>query len=91
MAILPFIDTLREEDGLQSLETLVLTDVPCVCHVRAFTNWLLETEQNMSLLPRLSKVKLYYRPERNTKCCLDDPNDERSSEKLARVGIQVNE
>ena len=91
MAILPIIDTLRKEGGLQSLKTLVLTDVFCACPAKKFTTMLLEKEHNPSLLPRLSEVKLYHRSEKFSKQCVGDPGDEHSPQQLARVGIQVYE
>lgn len=91
IAILPIMNMLRKEDGLRSLETLVLTDVFCICSVKTLTTLLLEKEQNPSLLPQLSEVKLYYRSEKNSINCVGDPGAVLFPKQLTHVGIQVYE
>ena len=91
VAILPIVDVLLKEMGLQSLETLVLTTVLCNCFVDSIMPLLLNKQQHPSLLPRLSSVMLYHRSAEIQEYFCGSTVDQHSVEQLARIGIQVSE
>ena len=91
VAIMPIVDVLLKEMGLQSLETLVLTTVLCNCFVDSIMPLLLNKQQHPSLLPRLSSVMLYHRSVATQEHWCGPIMDEHSVEQLARIGIQVSE